>query len=150
MDLDILPNLDEDGTCDNVTKFFKKDLEKLVLLSGHRMIDLQSPQIDGISGGSGNFNNSVENKLLNGLDAQNIVKSVDDAIHHGIDPTSKKIIIGLFINNQRWVDVQNVIFKEHTSFATLRRKALIAFSYSFEGWQRKNHCDQVIVLNEYR
>lgn len=86
--------------------------------------------------------------MINGLDAQNIVKSVNDALHYGVDPVSKKILIGLYINHQRWVDIQPLIYREHTSFSVYRKYALISFAYSFEGWQVKNHCDKVIKLIE--
>lgn len=146
--MNLFPELDENKTCDNVTKFFKKDLEKIVLLSGHRMIDLQSPQITGMPSGSSTLNRA-EDRLVDGFDAQNIVKSVSDALYRGVDPVSSKILVGLYINYQRWVDVQTTIYKEHTSFAKLRRRALIAFAYSFEGWQKKNNCDKIINLKAY-
>ena len=144
MFVELVPKIDAEKTCENVKYFFKHDLEKIVLMSGNRMIDLSSPNLGGISG-SNSFN-SAETTMINGLDAQNIVKSVYDALHHGIDPISQKILIGLYINHQRWVDIQPVIYREHTSFATYRNRALILFAYSFEGWQVKNHCDKVIKL----
>lgn len=144
--MDLLPKLNEQKTYENVTNFFKRDLERIVLMSGSRMTDLASPNLNGAPGLS-NFNN-VEINLINGLDAQNIVKSVNDALHYGVDPVSKKILIGLYINHQRWVDIQPLIYREHTSFSVYRKHALISFAYSFEGWQVKNHCDKVIKLIE--
>lgn len=144
--VDLLPKLNEQKTYENVTNFFKRDLERIVLMSGSRMTDLASPNLNGAPGLS-NFNN-VEINLINGLDAQNIVKSVNDALHYGVDPVSKKILIGLYINHQRWVDIQPLIYREHTSFSVYRKHALISFAYSFEGWQVKNHCDKVIKLIE--
>ena len=145
--MNLLPELDEKRTCNRVKKFFKRDLEKIVLMSGHRMVDLQSPQMTGMP--SGSHFNSNEQTMINGLDAQDIVKSVNDALNRGVDPISRKILIGLYINHQRWVDVQSMIYKEHTSFSVYRNKALIAFAYSFEGWQIKNHCYKVIDLKVY-
>ena len=144
--VDLLPKLNEQKTYENVTNFFKRDLERIVLMSGSRMTDLASPNLN-VAPGSSNFNN-VEINLINGLDAQNIVKSVNDALHYGVDPVSKKILIGLYINHQRWVDIQPLIYREHTSFSVYRKHALISFAYSFEGWQVKNHCDKVIKLIE--
>ena len=144
--VDLLPKLNEQKTYENVTNFFKRDLERIVLMSGSRMTELASPNLNGAPGSS-NFNN-VEINLINGLDAQNIVKSVNDALHYGVDPVSKKILIGLYINHQRWVDIQPLIYREHTSFSVYRKHALISFAYSFEGWQVKNHCDKVIKLIE--
>ena len=143
----ILPELDEKQTCARVKRFFKYDLEKIVLMSGHRMVDLQSPQMTSMPSDS-NFN-SNELTMVNGLDAQMIVKSVSDALNHGVDPISRKILIGLYIKHQRWVDIQPTIYKEHTSFAAYRKRALLTFAYSFEGWQIKNHCDKVIDLKVY-
>ncbi|WP_435371327.1 ArpU family phage packaging/lysis transcriptional regulator, partial [Lactobacillus intestinalis] len=122
-----MPKLNEQKTYENVTNFFKRDLERIVLMSGSRMTDLASPNLNGAPGSS-NFNN-VEINLINGLDAQNIVKSVNDALHYGVDPVSKKILIGLYINHQRWVDIQPLIYREHTSFSVYRKHALISFAY---------------------
>lgn len=146
--MELLPKLNEEETCNRVKKFFAKDLEKLTLLAGQRMIDLQSPNMEGQPKGT-SFGNSAENSIVNGLDAQAIVLSVKEAIYQGIDDDSRKIIVGRFIQRHRWVDVQPTIFKEHTTFGKLQNRALIAFAYSFEGKQRKNHCDQIIDLKVY-
>lgn len=145
--MESVPKIDAVKTCDNVSSFFKNDLEKIVLMSGSRMVDLSSPSFEE------NYNssetNGIEIKLINGLDAQSVVKSVHDALYHGVDPVSQKILIGLYINHQRWVDIQPLVYREHTSFATCRKRALLTFAYSFEGWQKKNHCDKVIRLLAY-
>ncbi|RVU73602.1 MULTISPECIES: ArpU family phage packaging/lysis transcriptional regulator [Lactobacillus] len=146
--MELLPELNKEATCKRVKKFFTQDLEKLTLLAGQRMVDLQSPTMDGQPKGT-SFGNSAENKIVNGLDAQAIVLSVNEALHTGVDETSKKILLGRYINHERWVDVQNVIYKEHTTFGKLQNHALIAFAYSFEGKQRKNNCDKIIDLKVY-
>ena len=148
MFVELLPELNKIETCKRVKNFFKKDLERITLLAGQRMIDLQSPNIDGQPKGI-SFSNSAESKIVDGLDAQLIVLSVNEAIHTGVDETSKKILLGRFINHDRWVDVQNIIYKEHTTFAKLQNHALIVFAYSFEGKQIKNHCDKIIDLKVY-
>ena len=145
--MELVPKIDAVKTYDNVSSFFKDDLEKIVLMSGSRMVDLSSPSFEENYGSS--EVNSIENKLINGLDAQNVVKSVHDALYHGVDPVSQKILIGLYIKRQRWVDIQPLVYREHTSFATYRKRALLAFAYSFEGWQIKNRCDKVIRLLAY-
>lgn len=146
--IELLPELNRKETCEKVDKFFKNHVERLVLLAGSRLIDLSSPNLSNAPSGS-SFNNNQENQLINGIDAQNIVKSINDALNRGIDPVSRKILIGLYINHDRWIDVQNVIYKEHTSFAKLRNRALLAFASSFEGWQLKNNVDEPIKLNVY-
>lgn len=148
INVELLPELNVNETCREVDKFFRKHVERLVLLAGSRLTDLSSPNISGMPSGS-TFSNNQESKLINGIDAQNIVKSISDALNRGVDPVSRKILIGLYINHDRWIDVQNVIYKEHTSFAKLRKRALLSFASSFEGWQVKNHCDEVITLNVY-
>lgn len=145
--MELVPKIDAIKTCENVSHFFKADLERIVLMSGSRMVDLSSPSFEENYGSSDS--NSIETKMINGLDAQNIVKSIHDALFHGVDPISQKILIGLYINHQRWVDIQPLVYKEHTSFAAYRNRALITFAYSFEGWQVKNHCDKIIKLIAY-
>lgn len=145
--MSLLPEVNEEKTKDNVAHFFKHDLEKLVLMAGSRMTDLQSPQLSGMP--SGSRLNSTEDTVINGLNSQLIVKSVSDALNRGVDPVSRKILIGLYINHQRWVDIQPSIYKEHTSFSQYRNQALIKFAFSFEGWQIRNNCDKVITLVAY-
>lgn len=65
--------------------------------------------------------------MINGLDAQNIVKSVNEALHYGVDPVSKKILIRLYINHHRWGDIQPLIYREYTSFSIYRKHPLISF-----------------------
>lgn len=142
--MELVPKIDAVKTCKNVSNFFKDDLERIVLMSGNRMVDLSSPSFE--ENYSSSKANGIETKLINGLDAQNVVKSVYDALYHGVDPVSQKILIGLYIKRQRWVDIQPLVYREHTSFATYRKRALLTFAYSFEGWQVKNHCDKVIKL----
>ena len=60
--VDLLPKLNEQKTYENVTNFFKRDLERIVLMSGSRMTDLASPNLNGAPGSS-NFNN-VEINLM--------------------------------------------------------------------------------------
>ena len=145
--MELVPKIDAVKTYDNVSSFFKDDLEKIVLMSGSRMVDLSSPSFEENYGSSDA--NGIETKLINGLDSQNVVKSVHDALYHGVDPMSQRILIGLYIKRQRWVDIQPLVYREHTSFAAYRKRALLAFAYSFEGWQIKNHCDKVIRLLAY-
>ena len=145
--MELVPKIDAVKTCKNVSDFFKDDLEKIVLMSGSRMIDLSSPSFEENYGSS--EVNSIETKLINGLDAQNIVKSVHDALYHGVDPVSQRIMMGVNIKHQRRVDMPPLVHREHTCFAAYRKRALLTFAYSFEGWQTKNHCDKVIRLLAY-
>lgn len=145
MEIELLPKLDEKATCRNVHNFFKYQLENIVLMSGHRMTDLQSPSFDSIP--SGSHVNSAELKVVNGLDAQNVVKSVYDALHH-IDDLSYTILTGIYLKYERWVDIQPYVGREHTSFGKYKNRALVAFAYSFEAWQILNNCDHVIDLKE--
>lgn len=147
--MNLLPELDEEKTKDNVVNFFNKDLEKLVLMSGRKLTDLQSPNFDNQSSGS-SFVNSNELKLIDGLDTQNIVKSVYDALYHGVDDTSRRILIGQYIEHKRWIDLGFDINREKSSFAKYRKRALIMFAYSFEAWQYRNHCDDIVKLREFK
>ena len=119
--MELVPKIDAVKTYDNVSSFFKDDLEKIVLMSGSRMVDLSSPSFEENYGSS--EVNSIENKLINGLDAQNVVKSVHDALYHGVDPVSQRILIGLYIKRYRWVDIQPFVYREQPSFAAYRKRA---------------------------
>ena len=77
--MELVPKIDAVKTCKNVSDFFKDDLEKIVLMSGSRMIDLSSPSFE--ENYSSSKANGIETKLINGLDAQSVVKSVHDALY---------------------------------------------------------------------
>ena len=44
--MELVPKIDAVKTYDNVSSFFKDDLEKIVLMSGSRMVDLSSPSFE--------------------------------------------------------------------------------------------------------
>jgi ArpU family phage transcriptional regulator len=146
--VELFPEVDVNATCDNVNHFFRKDLEKTVLLAGCRMVDLQSPQLSDMPSGT-HDTSRIENGLIDATEAQEIVMVTSHALNRGIDPISRSILISLFIKHERWIDAQHILYKEHTSFNRLRRRALLSFAFAFEGWQRKLKSGTNLELIQY-
>lgn len=70
MSLGLFPELDEKETRKSVSKFLTKDLERLLLMSGHDLLDLKSPVLSaapGILSGDGYFGDqaNVQYKEIN-------------------------------------------------------------------------------------
>ena len=61
----LFPEINKKRTLENVSSFFKKDLPKLLLMSGRNLTDLSSPKLSAAPGSS-NFGNANEDKLING------------------------------------------------------------------------------------
>lgn len=144
----LFPELDKEGTLDNVSDFFKKDLERLLLMSGKSLTDLKSPQLSKAPGHS-NGTNSNENLLIRGLDAGAMVEAVSDTLAHS-SPVSRTILIELFIKRRPWFEVENKLFCDHNKLSYLRKKAMFEFADSFDFYQRKHNCEPIIDLHEYK
>lgn len=56
--MNLFPELDEKETLKEVAKFFNKDLERLLLMSGHELLDLKSHTLSSAPGHSNESNNS--------------------------------------------------------------------------------------------
>ena len=142
----LFPEINKKRTLENVSSFFKKDLPKLLLMSGRNLTDLSSPKLSAAPGSS-NFGNANEDKLINGIDAEAMVEAVYDAIHH-CSHNSEIILIELFVNRKSWGEVQRMVYSEQNKFCYLRRRAMFEFANSFDYWQRVHHCQPIIDLKD--
>ncbi|QNQ81524.1 hypothetical protein FP432_04120 [Lactobacillus sp. PV034] len=140
--------MDINKTANRVDKFLKKDLEKLILMSGRSLTDLSSPVLSEAPSHR-NGVNSQEAAIIRGLDAAREVQ----AIHHTIvnlPETSRTILIGLYIKHESWTLVQQRIYREHTQLSILRRQALIQFADSFDYYQQHYGCIPCVDLHVYK
>lgn len=144
----LFPEIDRQQTLDRISLFFKKDLERLLLMSGHGLTDLSSP-ILSLAPAHTNFRNPNEDKLIRGLDAESMVQAVDDAIHH-CSPISKTIMLQLYIHKRSWEQVKPMVYSENHKFSYLRRKAMLEFADAFDYWQKVHHCQPIIDLHVYK
>lgn len=148
VNLGLFPEIDEVETRKAVSKFLTKDLERLLLMSGHDLLDLKSPQLSQAPGHS-NGKNHAEASIIRGLNAEAMVKAVADTIAH-CSENSQKVLLGLFIYQKSWYEVQKTLFCEHNKLGYTRQKALCDFADSFDYWQRVNHCEPIIDLHRYK
>lgn len=143
----LFPEINKKRTLENVSSFFKKDLPKLLLMSGRNLTDLSSPKLSAAPGSS-NFGNVNEDKLINGIDAEAMVKAVYDAIHH-CSHNSQIILIELFVKRKSWYEVKQMVYSEQYKFSYLRRQAMFDFANSFDYWQKVHHCQPIICLTDF-
>lgn len=143
----LFPELNEKATLDQISSFFKKDLDRLLLMSGHKLTDLTSPKLS-LAPSHSNSGNIAESNIIRGLNAETMIEAIYDAVNH-LTPSSKTIIVDLFIKRESWDYVQMKMHCGQNKFAYLRRKAMFEFADSFDYWQRKNKCEPIIDLHIY-
>lgn len=143
----LFPEINKKRTLENVSSFFKKDLPKLLLMSGRNLTDLSSPKLSAAPGSS-NFGNANEDKLINGIDAEAMVEAVYDSIHH-CSHNSQIILIELFVKRKSWYEVKQMVYSEQYKFSYLRRRAMFDFANSFSYWQKVHHCQPIIKLTDF-
>lgn len=148
VNLGLFPELDEKRTRKAVSKFLTKELERLLLMSGHNLLDLKSPQLSKAPGHS-NGENHNEAAIIRGLNAEAEIRAIADTIAH-CSENSKKVLLGLFIYQKSWYEVQKTLFCEHNKLGYTRQKALYDFADSFDYWQRVHNCEPIIDLHRYK
>lgn len=136
------------ASCKTIDKFFKRDLDKLILMSGRSLTDLKSPVLSAEPGHS-NRSGAAETAIIRGLNAEAEVHAIHNAIT-SLDQVSQAILLGLYIDHLSWHTLQNSLYVEKTQFSKLRQHALLCFADSFDYWQRQLHCEPVIDLHEYQ
>lgn len=125
----ILPFIDKRQTANNVRNFFTKEFPRLVTRSGYSMNQLQSSKLSSMPSSKTVVNN-VELAMINHINADEIVKSVVDAIN--ACPTNYSRILRLsYIDELRDVDVLEQVPYERAQFYRMKRKALLYFADSF-------------------
>lgn len=143
----LFKDLDTTETCTKVKQFLGKQLERLVLMSGHRLIDISSPALSPAPGHtSGNHN---EDALIDGIDAEAIVMAVHETIHHCPEP-SRTILLEKYIEHKPSFVVSHDIYLGHSRFADLLNHALLEFADGFDYWQRQFDCKPLNDLHVYK
>lgn len=143
----LFPKLNEKKTLDNVSDFFEKDLDRLLLMSGRGLTDITSPRLSSCGGGSG-LKNGAEVKLIDGISAGALVEAVRDTIQH-CSHNSRIILIELFVKHKSWQEVKPMVYSEHHKFSYLRRRAMFEFADGFNYWQEIHQCQPIVNLHDY-
>lgn len=143
----LFKEVDTEKTIDRVCTFLKKDLERLLLQSGHRLTDLKSPRLSSMPGGS--HANHVEDIIIDGVNAEAEIQAIHATIHH-LPETSRIIMLGMFVDHHQWFQVSQRIYSGTTTLWKKRRLALLEFADGFDYWQRVYHCEPVQDLHRYK
>lgn len=143
----LFPELDRQATLDRVAHFFKYDLDQLLLMAGKSLTDISSPSLSQAPGGSP-IGNSMEQKLIRGVNAEAMINAVIDTINH-CPHNSQVILMERFIKRKSWVQVQSIMYSSHYKFSYLRRRAMYDFANSFDYWQRVHKCEPILDLHVY-
>ncbi|MCH3989865.1 MAG: hypothetical protein LKF01_00225 [Lactobacillus sp.] len=139
--------LDKTATCAAAKKFLGPELERLVLMSGHQLIDISSPALSPAPGhSSGNHN---EDALIAGIDADRIVMATHETIHHCPEP-SKTILLDKYVKHLPNLVISQSIYLGHTRFNELLNRALLEFVDGFDYWQRRYDCQPITDLHVYK
>lgn len=143
----LFKELDTKATCSEVKRLLTKELERLVLMSGHQLIDISSPALSPAPGhSSGNHN---EDALIEGINADGIVMAIHETIHHCPEP-SKTILIEKYIKHTPSFLIAKSLYVEHSRFNDLLNHALLEFADSYDYWQRQFDCQPVTDLHVYK
>lgn len=144
----LFSDLNENKTIDRVDEFLKGDVEKLIRMSGRSMTDLSSPKLSQAPSHS-NYTNSAETNMIRGINAEAMFEAVYDAINH-CTSNSKQVIIGLYIEHDSWIYLQDLLCCGQNKLAYLRHTALLEFADCFDYWQRKHRCEPIVDLHVYQ
>lgn len=143
----LFKELDTKATCSEVKRLLTKELERLVLMSGHQLIDISSPALSPAPGhSSGNHN---EDALIEGINADGIVMAIHETIHHCPEP-SKTILIEKYIKHTPSFLIAKSIYLEHSRFNDLLNHALLEFADGFDYWQLQFNCQPITDLHVYK
>lgn len=141
----LFKKVDDLKTREKVNEFLTDDLEHLLLMSGHNLTDLKSPNLSATPAHS-NAGNGVEDRLIRGINAEAIVKAIAATINH-LPHDSKEVLTGLYIERLPWLKVQQRLYCEHNKLGYTRRRALYDFADAFDKWQRYYNCEPIIDLH---
>lgn len=144
----LFPEVDVVASCKTIDKFFKRDLDKLVLMSGRSLTDLKSPVLS-VAPGHSNRNGAAEAAIIRGLNAEAEVRAIHNAMA-SLDQVGQAILFGLYIDHLSWHTLQDDLHVEKTQFSKLRQHALLCFADSFDYWQRQLRCEPIIDLHKYK
>lgn len=129
MDLFLDEEIDEVATRKNVKKFFEKIFPRLVMLSGLDSTQLKSPIVTDMPTNK-TVENSNEEKIINMLEAQRIVKEVIKSMKcvrgHG-----STILFDIYVLEASNVKTAMKIGFGQANYYRLKRKALLDFADAF-------------------
>ncbi|WP_308556779.1 ArpU family phage packaging/lysis transcriptional regulator [uncultured Lactobacillus sp.] len=146
-----LPEIDKKETLRKTRRFFDKELDKYINLSGKHRFDLKSPIIDGLPKGS-NINNN-DSFMMNIFYAEQIIKCVSDAINLLTDTPKKPyktIIIDKYINCLTSQQIALKIQYSNSRTATKMNEALLEFAQRFQCSQKISKLEPSIKLVVYK
>lgn len=131
--------IDYEATARKTDRFLERDLERCLRYSGKHRTDLASPKFDA-TGAAGSHDNTVELKVVRGLDAEAIVQAValtiDNCSSSGRQPF-KQILVARYIHQlPEWAVAEKIGYSTART-RVLKRQALNEFADRFEFYQKK-------------
>ncbi|AYE38385.1 hypothetical protein D1B17_06940 [Companilactobacillus zhachilii] len=128
----LFPELDEKETIDNVKYYFNEEFSRRDARAQMNIDSIQSPLFDTV-GSAGNAINTQENKVINQLRAQELVKTIYRTIENcPKEPNRLKTILKnhylLSVSNNDTMDQAKY---EKTRYNELENTALLYFAEAF-------------------
>lgn len=142
--IDIFDDIDEVQTRLNVTRFFKKNLDRLYLLSGH---SLKSPQITGLPGS--HRTDRAETEIIDGIDAGAMLEAVSAALQ-SLPLDEMTVLIDFYIKHKTWEATKQEIHRGDKQLSKIAKQARLDFADSFSYWQRKYGIEKIYDLHAYK
>lgn len=141
-----LPQIDYDGTADNVVKFLTNRSYYPRLYDIYMQANpekLQSPSLSGMAGGSvgGSVGNSNENKMVKYLYAKAIVDGVRQTIDKGSHEL--KVVFSNITGETSAAEAMQMLHYEKTRYYLVRKQALNEFADILE--VQNLHCPDLHV-----
>ncbi|USS86857.1 hypothetical protein M3M38_01990 [Fructilactobacillus cliffordii] len=130
MDLSFLDDeIDEQATCNKVRRFFKKQVPRLIRLSGLNLVSLKSPELSSMptSKPAGNTN---EDRIVRKLEAQRIITAVVQAIRICGEP-SNTILFGVYLQGLPNWQVEQQLGYGASRFYQLKNQSFLNFADAF-------------------
>ena len=121
--------VDEVATRKNVKKFFEKILPRLIMLSGLDSTQLKSPTLSDMPT-SKPVGNSNEEKIINMLEAQRIVKEVIKSMKYVRSHGSTILYDTYVLNIDNWKTADKIGYG-HARYQDLKNQALLDFADTF-------------------
>ncbi|USS85124.1 DUF1492 domain-containing protein [Fructilactobacillus myrtifloralis] len=130
MDLSFLDDeIDERATRNKVRRFFKKQVPRLVRLSGLDLASLKSPELSSMPT-SKPVGNANEDRIVRTLEAQRLITAVVKAMQVCGEP-SYTILFGVYVQGrQNWQVAQQLGYST-TRFYQLKNQAFLNFVDAF-------------------
>lgn len=144
----LFDKLDSKKTERKVELFFKHDLDRLLLISGQSLTDLQSPSLSGMPKASSHV--TGESKIIRGLNAGAILQAVTDAVN-ALREDESEFITTRYIDRHGWEYTKQALKMSDSTLSDVKHRALIHFADAFDYWQRADKCEaeHLVDLHAY-